>query len=311
MSQKLTVVATSRRCGSLPEPSGPTEVDNAVKAFLERVFATAAPQKPDLIVLPEMCDMPEGWSMAAYMTYLAGRGSAVWDFVCKNAQNLNAWIAFCTIRPTEKGKYRNSCFLLNRAGKVVAVFDKMHPTLGELELGVEPGNRCFVAECELGRVGCAICFDLNYIEMAHLYAQQSLDLLLFPSLFHGGLLQKAWAYTARTHLLAACGGCGASVISPLGQVLARSTEYCPELVYTLNTDCVPVHLDFNVEKLRRATEKYGRGVTVYDPGQLATVLVTSETEQRTARQILQEFEIEPLNSYLNRAKRAINNEKTE
>lgn len=300
MAKYLKIAASGCRCGAVAETAAPAETDAAVTACLERVFAATAPEKPDLIVLSEMCDLPERWGMDAYCAYLQARGETVWRFVREKARALNTWVAFSTLRPVGGGRYRNSCFLLDRAGQTAAVFDKRHPTLGELEIGVEPGDGPIAAECELGRVGCAICFDLNYTRDAAACAEQRLDLLLFPSLFHGGLLRQLWAYTARAHLIAASGGCGAGILSPLGQVLAESAAGQPEVIDTVNTDCVPVHLDFHAEKLRCAQEQYGPALSVSGPAGLGSVLVASESPCRTARQILEEFGIEPLDDYLRR-----------
>lgn len=69
----------------------------------------------------------------------------------------------------------------------------------------------------------------------------------------------------------------------------------------VNLDCCVVHLDYNREKLAAARQKYGPLVTVHDPGNLGVVLLTSEIEGTSAREVAQEFDIELWDDYYKRA----------
>lgn len=300
MARNVIVAASGRRCGRVPASAATPETDAAVVSYLNQVVQNVIPRNPDLILLPEMCDLPENWDMDAYFCYLDARMNTVQEFIQGLAKKHRVWIAYCTVRKTASGRYRNSCLMIDRSGNLFAVFDKLHPTLGELEHGVEPGDGLTCVSCELGRIGCMICFDANDLAAAVGVAEQKLDLLLFPALFHGGLLQQVWALSSGAHFIAACGGCGASVVSPLGQILSKSPDRTSETVLPVNCDCETVHLDFNGEKIRAATEKYGCELTVSDPNNIGAVLLTSQSECRTVQQILREFEIEPRDQYLQR-----------
>jgi hypothetical protein len=45
-------------------------------------------------------------------------------------------------------------------------------------------------------------------------------------------------------------------------------------------------------------------VNIFDPGLLAPVLVTSESDQRTIGDMLREFEMEPIDDYFDRSRAA-------
>lgn len=300
MGKKVKIASTCRRCGMLPEGADATIADMVVKKYIDTVLEMVQSQKPDLIVLPEMCDLPEGWSMEEYVHYVSKRTDAVVEYICQKARELNAWIAYSTVRRLPDGTFRNSCMLLDRTGETAMIYDKMHPTEGELEAGIFPGDEPKVLECELGRVGAAICFDLNYTELALEYQKKNVNLILFPSLFHGGLLQKIWAFTARAYFVGACGGCKASVVSPAGEVLKESTGYFLETVYTVNLDYALVHLDFNWDKLIRLTDKYADNVTMRDPGGLGSVILLNDKNDCSMKDILEEFAVEPMDAYLQR-----------
>lgn len=302
MSKKIRIAASCRKCGALPQDASPDETDAGVIAHMESMLEAVQARKPDLIVLPEMCDLPEGWGMETYVRYASARTITVLEYVREKARKLKAWIAYSTVRQLKDGTNRNSCILIDRQGNTAFIYDKMYPTLGELEAGILPGDDVKVLECELGRVGVAICFDLNYTGLAAEYQKKKADLLLFPSLFHGGLLQQMWAFGARAYLVGACGGCGASVVSPAGEVLEKSTGYFKELVYTVNLDYALVHLDFNWEKLRSLTCRYADSVTMHDPGGLGSVLLVNESSTCSMKEILEEFTVETMDDYLQRMK---------
>ena len=114
-------------------------------------------------------------------------------------------------------------------------------------------------------------------------------------------MQGYWAYTGRAHLVTAIAGPPSAILSPVGTVLASTTNYFDFVTATVNLDCKVVHLDFNWEKLRAMKAKYGPRVSVYDPGHLGAVLISSESDRLTSGDLVQEFEIELLDDYWSRS----------
>jgi len=49
-------------------------------------------------------------------------------------------------------------------------------------------------------------------------------------------------------------------------------------------------------------KKYQEEVTIYDPGKIAAVLLTSESDKVSAKEILREFNITPLDEYLDNSR---------
>jgi hypothetical protein len=149
----------------------------------------------------------------------------------------------------------------------------------------------------------AICFDLNFDELRLKYVKEKPDLIIFSSMYHGGVAQNIWAYTCRSWFVASVYRQTPSQIrNPMGEVVASSTNYFDYTVSRINLDCRLVHLDYNRDKLRALKEKYGPTVTISDPGELASVLVTSENDKVTVDQMIKEFGIELLDDYLDRAR---------
>jgi predicted amidohydrolase len=291
-------VATIGAAPSLDKKQDPQKLVDQVIAFWKQELKQVIPDKPDLIVLPEFCDMS-----GAGNEYLKVRKNQVLDYFASVAKSNHCYIAFGMKREEKEGVWRNSCVLLNRNGEITGIYDKSFPTIGEMEEGIKPGKEAPLFKCDFGKVAIAICFDLNFDELREKYAAQKPDLIIFSSMYHGGVAQSIWAYSCRSYFVASVyKGNPSEIRNPMGDIIASNTNYFDFTVTRINLDSRLVHLDYNWSKLTALKEKYGPRVTVSDPGKLASVLVTSEDKNVTVSQMIKEFDIELLDDYLNRAR---------
>jgi len=291
---RISTVAP-RRLREKPERDQ-AAVDRMI-AFWREELNQVLPDQPDLILLPEVCDSYAGPSIAALLPYYQLRGDQVLRFFADTAREHNCYIAYSAVRELSDGTWRNSTQLIGRDGAIVGIYNKKHCPINETSAGILCGREAPVFTCDFGRVGCAICFDLTFEALRLEYTKSRPDLILFSSLYHGGLMQSYWAYTCRAHLVTSISGVISGVLSPVGNVLATTTNYFDFVTATVNLDCKVVHLDYNWEKLHAMREKYGPIVSVYDPGHLGAVLVTSETDVVTSDDLIREFELELWDDY--------------
>ena len=267
-------------------------------------FAQVLPDHPDLIVVPEACDRPSGFSLKKRLEYYRVRKNQVRDFFAKTAKENNCYIVYSAAREMEDGTWRNSSMLLDRKGNVAGIYNKNHVVIEETtKAGILCGRDAPVIECDFGRVAFAICFDLNFDELRLKYVKAKPDLIIFSSMYHGGLMQPYWAYSCRCHFVGAIAGKAtpSQIYNPLGQLVASNTNYFDFVVATVNLDCALAHLDYNWQRLRKLKEKYGPKVKITDPGCLGSVLISSEDEKISAEDMVKEFEIELLDDYMKRA----------
>jgi hypothetical protein len=267
------------------------------KSKIEQVL----PDGPDLIVLPELCDRPQNVSGEQLLHYYDLRKDQVINSFSKIASKQDCYIAFGTARQIQDSTWRNSIIVLDRKGKVAGVYDKNHIYLEEVKEGILCGTETPVFECDFGKVACAICFDLNFEQLRQKYIQSKPDLILFSSMFHGGLLQALWAYTCNCHFAGAISGLISQIRDPHGNVIASTTNYFDFVTARINLDCCRVHLDYNFEKLADLRNKYRHGVEISDPGLIGSVLVYSNHENITAHQMIEELSIEDMEHYLKRS----------
>lgn len=260
------------------------------------------PDRPDLIVLPELCDRYSGMTPEEIEEYHRFRGDQLLDFFADLARRHRCYIAYPSARLAADGSWRNSTRLIDREGNVAGIYDKNYPTIGDMTRNrTVAGRHAPVVETDFGRVAFAICFDLNYHEFLERTAVQRPDIILFSSYYHGGLMQEYWAYHCRSYFVGSIAGTENAVLNPAGSAVARSTDYFHRVTATVNLDYQVVHLGYNEEKLRQLKDCYGSGVTVFDPGHLGAVLLTSERDDVTSEEMIRRFGIETWDEYYRRS----------
>lgn len=273
------------------------------QAQLEQVL----PDRPDLIVLPEACDRPDPGTFPPERrpSYYRTRGNRVRDSLADSARRHGCYIAYAAHTEAADGTWRNAVQLIDRAGRVAGLYHKNYLVTEEYEqANILYGREAPIFQCDFGRVAPVVCFDLNFEELRLRYAAAQPDLILFPSMYHGGLMQGYWAYACRSYFAGAVAGAPCSIVTPLGELAAASTNYYSFVTTRINLDYEVLHIDHNGAKFPQIKRKYGPEVVIHDPGYLGSVLLTSESEAFTAADIVAEFGLERLSDYLARSERA-------
>lgn len=192
----------------------------------------------------------------------------------------------------------NAAVIIGPDGAILGVYRKTFLTRGELEEGLTPGDGAAVIATPAGRLGGAICFDLNFPSLLEQYARWRPDILIFPSMYHGGLMQSCWAYRCQSFFVSALPFLGGGILDPLGRAVALTDCYNDVACAVLNLDRVLVHLDFNRERFPDIHRKYGDAVRIDIPANLGCAMLTSDVPERTARDVAREFGLELLHDYL-------------
>jgi len=291
--------------GASAVPGNPGTGAEAVERMIEhwrQQFAAVLPDRPDLILVPECCDRYPAHSLQERQEYYRYRGHRIGDYFASVARDHGCYVAYPAVRAMPDGTWRNSLEMFDRHGRSMGFYNKNYPVTTETaEGGILAGRAAPLFQCDFGRVGCAICFDLNFDGLRLRYVRSRPDLILFASMYHGGLMQKYWAYSCRAHLVSAICGLQSGIVSPVGELVAASTNYYHYVTAEVNLDCAVAHLDFNWERFAAMRAKYGPQVKVHDPGYLGSVLISSESAERSVDELVAEFGIELLSDYLARS----------
>ena len=276
-------------------------------AVMEKLIDAAALDKPDIILLTEGCmhNTPPSAKQQEKDTKAdpLPEPGPITRFLSGKAQQHHCYIIACYWRqgPQGKGRY-NSAVLIDRQGKVVGWYDKMFPTIGEMESGIIPGRGAVVFDTDFGRIGALICFDLNFDEVLAEYKKQGTKLLCFLSNYRGGKRVPAVAMQNQCFIASSVPGENGVIVDPLGRTLAESSAYGKIIFARVNLDSQIVHIDYNIDRVRRMKEKYGPQVRIETASPEAYYYLSSQHPERSIRDMIGEFEVETLDAYLNRAR---------
>jgi len=284
------------------------EARTFVEDYLTKQIGQVLPDRPDLILLPEMCDVPRSYDLPRRLEYIRERGDANIRFFADIAVENNCNIAFCTYRYGAGDYTLNTLYVLNRDGSVAGHYNKNHIVIpSERDQNVRCGTEAPIIELDIGRIACAICFDLNFDVIRTHYKALRPEIILFSSMYHGGIVQQFWAQSCQAYFVGAiCSSRPSAIISPMGEILAYSTNYNNFATATVNLDYALAHIDYHAEKFKNFKKKYGPDVNIFDPGNIGYYMLTSERAGVSIAEMFKEFEIATLDEYLNGALAAHN-----
>ncbi|MDH7569622.1 MAG: carbon-nitrogen hydrolase family protein [Armatimonadota bacterium] len=274
------------------------ESTEALLRDTEALLRRAALMGADLVLFPEIYPQlaaPDHYQ--AVEPYDGGTLLAVQD-LCRQLKLYAIWPRF-ERRPD--GLY-NTAILIDRQGGVVGRYDKMYPTIGEMEKGILPGRDCPRFQTDFGRVAIGICFDLNFREIRDLLRPDPPDVFCFASMYRGGIQLQEWALDLGCHVLSAIATELGRLVDPGGQVLKVST-YEALLAHRVNLNKRQLHMDYNWGKMDEMLRRYGPKLTFEFYTQEARYVIGWEGDDRDVDEVIAEFGLEPIQAYFARARR--------
>ena len=142
------------------------EDNAAVLARARQGIECVARDRPDLVLLSEGFANPvrefSAKGFAACAETLPGPAS---EELSALARKYRTYIAFGMFRRKGRRLF-NSLVLRDRAGKPVWIHDKVTPMAEEMHSGITPGKAPRAYDTDFGRLGGAVRFDANLLELA-------------------------------------------------------------------------------------------------------------------------------------------------
>lgn len=208
----------------------------AVEGKLNKAIEAA--DKPDVIVLPEM------WNTGYALTEIEGLadrdGQRTKELIAPFCAKHQVHVVAGSVATMKGGEVRNTVYVFNRQGEVIAEYDKIHLfRLMEEEKYLQGGEQ--LGRFELDGFPCAvvICYDIRFPELARTLALDGAQLLFVPAQWpnprkhHWRTLLQARAIENQMAVVA-CNRVGTSgatsffghsmIINPWGEVLAEGEE---------------------------------------------------------------------------------------
>lgn len=203
----------------------------------------------------------------------------------------------------------NSAVLLDRQGQVVCVYDKVYPFWSEYE--VEPtvtvGCEVPVYQADFGRIGMAICFDVNFPAVWKQLSDQGAELVIWPSAYSAGTSLQAHALNHHYYIATATQKADCVVYDITGkEILYERSDDLNVSRFTLDLDRGIYHEDFHLEKRDRLLQE--RGDDIFQEQRLpreAWFVLKAKRAGVSARALAQQYGLEELRDYIDRSRREI------
>ncbi len=160
------------------------------------------------------------------------------------AQKHNAYIVPWDYEATPDGKIYNSSYILDRSGKEVGRFRKVHLTHTEEMRGISHGEDFPVFDLDFGKVGIMICWDNYFPESARVLGNRGAELILYP--LYGDTLYPAWELKLRTRAADNCMYIASCQIGPTSDI-AFTGLVDPRGEIVARLDTFPSHMVVDVE----------------------------------------------------------------
>jgi predicted amidohydrolase len=215
----------------------------------------------------------------------------------------------CPIYRQEGAHSLNSAVLIDRRGEIACIYDKVYPYWSEFEQRppVQVGRDVPVYASDFGRVGMAICFDVNFPAVWQRLADQGAELVIWPSAYSAGSSLRAHAINHHFAIVTATSTGDCQVYDITGErILDERGEGFHISRITLDLDRGIYHENFNLVKCDRLLRERGQDVLLERrlPREEWFVLKAKRSGV-SARALAKEYGLEELRDYLCRSRREI------
>ena len=212
---------------------------NNIETLLERY----QDQSFDIIVFPEVFAI--GWYCKNFIQEAEDiNNSETIRFLQNIARDFNALVIGGTfIQKLQNGTYKNTCPVIQKNGKLVTTYDKMHLFShkgSEENKFVDRGKELKILDLGYTKIGLSVCYDIRFPEIYRTYSRAGAEILINTAAWsvskpeHWDIMHKARAIENQCFMIVADQtgkikdneyNLGHSmVIDPWGNVLAELQE---------------------------------------------------------------------------------------
>ncbi|MCP4256487.1 MAG: carbon-nitrogen hydrolase family protein [Planctomycetes bacterium] len=258
------------------------------------ILNRAAAFEPDIVCLPE--------------TLTRGKPEAVpgptTNRLSKWAKEHSCYL-ICPIQIYSDRNKFNSAILIDRQGKIIGRYDKIHPTEGELGNSICPGKiDPPVFQTDFSKIGIQICFDVNWHAQWQQLKEKGADIIFFPSAYPAARQLKTLAWLNQCFIVSSTLTRASSIYDITGEIIETTGKYRHWAGAVLPVGKKLFEIDFHVSKMRKIEQKYGPKVSIQWYHDDDLVSLASLDPELTVADLIDEFELTPHPAYIQRAQNA-------
>lgn len=217
----------------------------------------------------------------------------------------NSCYVICPIKTRSEGRIFNSAILIDRQGKILGRYDKIHPTEGELDKSICPGKiDPPVFQTDFGTIGIQICFDVNWHAQWQQLKEKGANIIFFASAYPAARQLKTLAWLNQCFIVSSTQSRASSIFDISGDIIETTGKYRQWAGAVLPVGKKLFEIDFHVGKMRNIKQKYGPKVSIQWYHDDDLVSLASLDPELTVADLIDEFELTPHPAYIQRAQNA-------
>ena len=300
--------------GTTPRSDTPADIGRPVRAVsigfrsgpsLEHIAGLVdkeGARGADLIALPETCRGQNDTSMETL------DGPTI-SALSQLAEKHRTYIVV-PIDRKDGDRRLNSAVVLDRRGRIAGVYDKLYPFWVEeftKRPPVQPGQAVTVISTDFGRLGLAICFDVNWAPLWQRLSDFGAELVIWPSAYSAGRTLQARAIDYNYYVMSATWVPDCLVFDIDGEQLAYEKSNSGDFNithFTFDLDRCIFHQDLNRPgKLDRLLKERGEDVAQekWLPME-GCFMLKARRPGVSARSLAKQYGMEERRHYLNRSR---------
>jgi len=300
MSRIVKIVTSS--LGTLEQVSPPFNLsvprveDNVGRAA--EILKAAARFQPDLVLLPE--------TFAAAGLPASGISGTAQDPDGPVARMVSAQANeghMCIVSGhlvREDGRLFNRAMVFDRRGQHAGSYSKMHPVGLEADAGVLPGTAPVTVDLDFGRIGLAICFDINWPSLWQELASAGVDLACWLSAYDGGFPLRSYAWQFHYPIVSSVLSYHARLYDITGEQVTLTSRWQRLGYVEINLDRDLFHTDNQMHKLIEIQARYGNAVRLKTFTEEHLFMLEAVDPHLTVKEIIEAFDLETYRRYIAR-----------
>ena len=258
--------------------------------------------EPDIICLPEVFPFANLSSGRPPVSQVAEApiGDISRPFT-EFARKHNCYIV-CPIYTKENGHYYNSVVFIDRQGKPLGEYRKIHPTVGEMNNGITPGPLIPpVFKTDFGVIGAQICFDIEWDDGWQKLRQAGAEIVFWPSAFAGGMAVNAKAWQNKYMVVSSTRKDTSKICDISGEVVASTGRWNHWVCAPVNLEKAFLHTWPFCQRFDEVQAKYGRRIRIKTFHEEEWTIIESCSADVRVADVLKEFEFQAYEDFIQTA----------
>lgn len=215
----------------------------------------------DLAILPEVAITGEAGSEA--LSHSVPFHGAVGDTFARAARRHGCYIVVPTYlkESDDPGRCSNAAVLVDRKGEMAGTYRKVHLVVSSdgktMEGGSTPGQDLPVFDCDFGKLGIQICYDMEFDRGWQELAKKGAEIIAWPTQSPQTAQPAARAAQLQSYIVSSTWRNNASVFEPTGKIAAQVKPPGDILVHQLDLSFAILPWSSKLQNGKALAAKFG------------------------------------------------------